>query len=79
MVADLKKGDHNALTKEERETVDAVLQAYGDKTSQWLSDLTHQEAPWLDARVGVPPGAFCENEILPADMAEFYGSLEPAK
>src|SRR5271157_4427990 len=30
-------GDPNALTDSERETVDAVLRFYGDKSSQWLS------------------------------------------
>ena len=44
------KGNPNQLTKSERETVDAVLKFYGPKTSQWLSDLTHAEKPWREAR-----------------------------
>lgn len=79
MVQALNKGNADALTKDKRETVDAVLKTYGGKTSQWLSDLTHQESPWLDARIGVPPGAFCDNEIPLANMAEFYSSLQPAQ
>lgn len=79
IVTKLGKGDPDALDKDERETVDAVLKAYGDKASQWLSDLTHQEAPWLDAREGIPPGEFCEKEIGLAAIAEYYGSLIPAK
>ena len=60
-----------------KETVDAVLGFYGDKTSQWLSDLTHQEKPWIDARKGLDPGESGEQEITLAAMAEYYGSLAP--
>ena len=42
------------LSNVQRGTVDAVLDYYGDKGSQWLSDLTHQEEPWLRAREGIP-------------------------
>jgi uncharacterized phage-associated protein len=69
------KGDRDRLNKSERETVDAVLAYYGTKSSQWLSALTHQEAPWRDAREGVAPGDFCDAEISQASMAEYYGGL----
>src|SRR4051794_1762471 len=36
-----EQGNPEALTPEERDTVEAVLTYYGDKPSQWLSDLTH--------------------------------------
>ena len=39
-------GKASALTEKQQSTVDAVLRFYGDKPSQWLSDLTHMEAPW---------------------------------
>lgn len=70
-------GDPGALSKTERETVDAVMGFYGDKPSQWLSDLTHQEPPWRDARSGLAPGTPSNREIPLASMAEFYGSLIP--
>src|SRR5262245_19232502 len=50
------KGDPDQLTRSERETVDGVLAFYGDKTSQWLSDLTHAERPWREARGTLAPG-----------------------
>ena len=58
-----------------KETIDAVIKFYGDKSAQWLSDLTHSEAPWLDARAGLAPGERSSRCITPASMAEFYGSL----
>lgn len=68
-------GNPNNLNAEDKETVDAVLKFYGDKTPQWLSDLTHSEKPWRSARAGMPPGANCDNEITLASMAEYYSSL----
>lgn len=68
-------GNKTALTLEERATVNGVLKFYGDKPSQWLSDLTHKEDPWLRARRGIPAGAPSGNEITHAAMAEYYGGL----
>ena len=67
-------GDPGALTPKQRETVDAVLGYYGHKTSQWLSDLTHREAPWLLARKGLEPGDPSQREISHASMAEYYSN-----
>ncbi len=69
------QGDPAKLTKPQRETVDAVLDFYGSKSPQWLSDLTHREAPWRDARAGVAPGERSSEPIPVAAMAEYYGSL----
>jgi uncharacterized phage-associated protein len=52
-----------------------VLGFYGSKTAQYLSELTHAERPWREAREALPPGARSAREITPAAMAEFYGSL----
>ena len=73
----LDKGNTDNLKSEEKETIDAVLQAYSDKTAQWISDLTHMEKPWNEAREGIPIGQNCENEITLASMAEYYSSLSP--
>ena len=75
LISVLGKGSIDDLKTEERETIDAVLQTYGDKSAQWLSDLTHLEKPWSDAREGIPVGQNCENEITLASMSEYYSSL----
>lgn len=69
------KGRASVLTEDQRETVDGVLKFYGNKTSQWLSDLTHAELPWKEARVGTPDGARSQAEITHESMSEYYGSL----
>lgn len=68
-------GDSQALSPSERETVDGVLNHYGDKDSLWLSELTHAEPPWREAREGLAPGEPGGREITHSAMAEYYGSL----
>lgn len=63
------------LTDAERGNIDKVLAFYGDKTAQWLSNLTHQENPWLDARGDLPAGASSEVVIPQAAIHEYYSSL----
>jgi uncharacterized phage-associated protein len=70
-VSEWPKGEPKKLSSRQRETVDAVLDYYGSKTSQWLSDLTHREAPWVEARKGLEPGDPSKRELLLASMAEF--------
>lgn len=63
------------LTDAERGNIDKVLAFYGDKTAQWLSNLTHQENPWLHARGDLPAGASSEVVIPQAAIHEYYSSL----
>ncbi len=58
-----------------RETVDSVLEYYGDKSSQWLSDLTHAEAPWREARGSRAPGAWSDQTITHDAMSRYYAGL----
>ena len=53
MVANWPIGNPKNLTDKRRETIDGVVNFYGPKTAQWLSDLTHREKPWQEARVGL--------------------------
>ena len=49
----LPRGEADALNDDQRETVDAVLGFYGDRSPQWLNDLTHMETPWQSARLRI--------------------------
>ncbi|MCI4626612.1 MAG: DUF4065 domain-containing protein [Candidatus Magnetoovum sp. WYHC-5] len=69
-------GDASKVQGIEKETIDSVLDYYGDKSAQWLSDLTHKEDPWLIARKGLSPNERGSRVISHADMMEYYGSLE---
>jgi uncharacterized phage-associated protein len=74
-VKDWPYGAPDNLSAVQRETVDSVLDFYGEKSSQWLSDLTHSEQPWKDARQGLAPSDRGGNEITHAAMAEYYSSI----
>ena len=74
-VSSWPRGKIGNLTKDEKETIDAVLEYYGDKSSQWLKDLTHLEAPWKDARKGIPPGERSTNPISHESIFEYYDSI----
>ncbi|MEN8150626.1 MAG: type II toxin-antitoxin system antitoxin SocA domain-containing protein [Planctomycetota bacterium] len=68
-------GDPGALDKDAHDTIDEVLRFYGDKSSQWLVDLTHRERPWREAREGLQSGERGDREITLDAMADYYGSL----
>lgn len=68
-------GNPSRLSPADVETVEAVLEFYGDKSSQWLSDVILQEDPWKTARKPLSPGERGSEEITLASMAEYYGSL----
>ena len=63
------------LSKSEKESIDKVLSFYGDKPSQWLSDLTHSEEPWIQARKGLTPSQRGSRVITLSSMVEYYESL----
>lgn len=68
-------GNSSLLSASEKESVDSVIAFYGKRTAQYLSDLTHSEAPWREARGQTPAGAPCREVIEPAAMMEYYSSL----
>jgi uncharacterized phage-associated protein len=69
------KGDPSALSKSQLETIDSVISYYGGMTAQGLSDLTHSETPWIEARKGLAPLERGNSEITHAAMAEYYAGL----
>jgi uncharacterized phage-associated protein len=74
-VSEDRYGDSDALNQEQIDTVNAILHFYGKMSSQQLSDLTHREDPWREARKGLEPGERGHREITHESMAEYYGSL----
>ncbi len=72
----LTRGDSAKLSLAQKATIDAVVDFYGPKTAQWLSDLTHSEKPWLEARAGIPDGSPGGRAISLETMHQYYGSLQ---
>ena len=76
-VSRIPGGNRSKLDQEQQETVDAVIDFYGDKPPQWLSDLTHMEDPWRNARMraGLASGER-GNAVIPiGEMYEYYEAL----
>ncbi len=78
-ISSVLTGNSDLLNKEQKETIDAVLEFYGNKSSQWLSDLTHMEDPWKITRSGIPEFQRGNRVISLETLAEYYGSLPPNK
>jgi uncharacterized phage-associated protein len=68
-------GNPEALSADQKETVEIVLDFYGKYSSQELSNMTHREDPWRDAREGMHSLQRGDEEISLAAMAEYYSSL----
>jgi uncharacterized phage-associated protein len=68
-------GNPAALSPAQLETVVKVIDFYSKHSAQWLSDLSHQEAPWRDARAGLGPTERGNKVIPPASIYEYYSSL----
>lgn len=63
------------FSPDEIETMQAVLNYYGDKEPHWLSELTHLETPWKEARKGVHDGEPSRTIISKDSMQQYYGGL----
>ena len=70
-----KRGSFRRLDKEQSETVDSILKYYGRRTGQQLSDLTHREKPWREARRGLGPDERGNTVISLKSMSDYYSSL----
>lgn len=68
-------GSVDTLTSNQKDSIDKVLETLQCKTGQWLSELTHMESPWKEARGDLEPTARCTNVISLAAMHEYYSSL----
>ena len=75
VTADDEPGDSNNLTDNQKDTINRVLAHYAVHDAQWLSQLTHMEAPYQQARVDVPAGISSSNIISKESMAIYYGGL----
>lgn len=70
----IPSGSVAALSEDQTDTIDLVLNFYGDKSAQWLSDLTHLEDPWKNAY------AKGENSVITKEaLSEYYSSIEPPR
>lgn len=79
-ISSVAGGDPSRLTRDELESIEVVVEGYNQLSGAQLSDLTHREAPWVDARreAGLAPGERGHAPITTEAMVEYYGGLRPA-
>ena len=62
------------ISEEQLEVLNDVLDEYGNKSAYYLECLTHEEKPWIAARIGFAPADKCDRIISKTLMEEFYGA-----
>ena len=72
---ELSKGKASNLNKDDKETVDIVLNHYGKMEPYELRELSHSETPWKEARGKTPEGVPSSAIITKESMGAYYGSL----
>lgn len=72
-----ESSEAECLSDSERENINKVLEFYGDKEGHWLSELTHKERPWKEARqkANVLPGDSCNEIITKESIEDYYAGL----
>lgn len=60
---------------EDREHLSEILAVFGEYSAKQLERMTHNEAPWLEARGDLPPEARSNAVISKDRMAGFYRDL----
>ena len=65
----------NDLDSSQKDTIKEVVKSYGGKSAQWLSDQTHSEFPWKNARIGLSDSERGNTIISNESISEYYSSL----
>jgi len=68
--------DETEIEKDSLDLLKEVMSIYGEHSAGYLEDLTHQEQPWVLARVGVAAHERSNAEITLESMKEYYSSLK---
>lgn len=67
-------GNPSVLNRNQRLSIDWALDKYASLSGEILSDLTHNEKPWNQARSGFNNQEFCNNEITHQMLSDFYSN-----
>ncbi len=67
-------GNSNSLSRNQKLSIDWALDKYGCLSGEILSELTHSEKPWNQARGDLDENEFCSEEITHQMMIDFYSN-----
>lgn len=74
-VTEWPRGNPDDLSRSELATIELVLGSYGHMSGAKLSQLTHEEDPWKNARGSLGPRERGSREITQGAMYAYYSSL----
>ncbi len=74
-ISEIQIGNPDILLENQKETIDAVLKFYGNKSAQWLIELSHSEEPWKEVRKDLSSDEISNKIISLNSMANYYSSL----
>lgn len=69
---DFKFADSNKLNADAKDSIDIVLEYYGNMSAEEIVELTHKEDPWKNARGDLPDDAESKAIITLESMKEYY-------
>lgn len=62
------------LNEDEIDSIEQVIEVYGDLNGNQLEQISHSEEPWISARCGAKPLDICTNKIDDSSIYSFYSS-----
>ena len=73
--ADIKITTTKITDPDDVDFLESVWATYGEYGANSLEVMTHDEAPWKNARVGYDAFESCQNVISTDDMKNYYSSI----
>lgn len=67
--------DIDALSDDEKDSINVVLDTYGNKEPYELRAMSHEESPWKNARRGLGDFDYSTEIITKTAMSNYYGDL----
>lgn len=76
---DLSLLSDGEFSQAQKDTMDAVIRDYGNDSGAQLSELTHSEQPWIDARDGLRQACLAAILFQRRKSLGFWVALGPSK
>lgn len=69
------QGNVEKICESDKNFISNIVAVYGRYTGLQLSDMSHSQEPWVNARRGVPEGSACKNEITIESMQSYFSKF----
>lgn len=73
------QGNAKNISKEDQKFIESIVKIYGRYTGLQLSDMSHKQDPWKNARAGISKDAPSQNEIKIDSIKEYFSQFLNSK